>query len=228
MTYSAPHIRILLPLLLLVAALLPVGAMAQEATEAIETVEVEDKIVVAKDMAEAEDSVMTVVTAPGYTMDGRKEFNPDPTRAVWMSALFPGLGQIYNRRYWKLPIITAGFMGLGYGTSWNARMHSDYSTAYADLMDDDPDTKSYMDFFPPTVDESSLGKPLKVAKTIIDATATSALYAASVSISSVWSTHTSTPLSLISTSLLISPWMWPRRSSPRRAAANLLRPSPGP
>ena len=156
MTYSAPHIRILLPLLLLVAALLPVGAMAQEATEAIETVEVEDKIVVAKDMAEAEDSVMTVVTAPGYTMDGRKEFNPDPTRAVWMSALFPGLGQIYNRRYWKLPIITAGFMGLGYGTSWNARMHSEYSTAYADLMDDDPDTKSYMDFFPPTVDESSL------------------------------------------------------------------------
>ena len=26
-------------------------------------------------------------------------FNPDPMRAVWLSALFPGLGQIYNRRY---------------------------------------------------------------------------------------------------------------------------------
>lgn len=100
----------------------------------------------------------TVVTAPGYTLEGRKEFNPDPARATWLSALFPGLGQIYNRRYWKLPIIVAGFMGLGYGTSWNARMYSDYSLAYQDIMDDNPDTNSYMDFFPPTVDESSLDK----------------------------------------------------------------------
>ena len=41
-----------------------------------------------------------------------REFNPDPMRAVWMSALFPGLGQVYNRRYWKLPLVAAGFMGL--------------------------------------------------------------------------------------------------------------------
>ncbi|MDE5773559.1 MAG: hypothetical protein K2H86_03780 [Muribaculaceae bacterium] len=100
----------------------------------------------------------TVVTAPGYTLEGLKEFNPDPSRAVWLSALFPGLGQIYNRRFWKLPIIVAGFMGLGYGTAWNARMFSDYSLAYQDIMDDDPDTKSYMDFFPPTVSEDSLDK----------------------------------------------------------------------
>lgn len=44
-------------------------------------------------------------------------FNPNPTKAVWLSALFPGLGQVYNRRYWKLPIIVGGFMGLGYATS---------------------------------------------------------------------------------------------------------------
>ncbi len=100
----------------------------------------------------------TVVTAPGYALQGIREFNPDPTRAVWLSALFPALGQIYNRRYWLLPIIIAGFMGLGYGTSWNARMFSDYSLAYQDIMDDNPDTKSYMDFFPPNVDESSLDK----------------------------------------------------------------------
>lgn len=46
-----------------------------------------------------------------------REFNPDPMRAVWMSALFPGLGQVYNRRYWKLPLVAAGFLGLGYGAS---------------------------------------------------------------------------------------------------------------
>ncbi|MBR4721505.1 MAG: hypothetical protein IK053_00450, partial [Muribaculaceae bacterium] len=39
-------------------------------------------------------------------------FSPDPTRAVWMSALVPGLGQIYNRRFWKVPIVIGGFMGL--------------------------------------------------------------------------------------------------------------------
>ncbi len=86
------------------------------------------------------------------------EFNPDPTRAVWLSALFPGLGQLYNRRYWKLPIIVGGYMGLGYATAWNNRMLDDYTRAYRDIMDSDPATKSYMDFFPSTIKEESLDK----------------------------------------------------------------------
>lgn len=85
-------------------------------------------------------------------------FNPDPTRAVWLSALFPGLGQIYNRRYWKLPVIVGGYMGLVYATSWNNGMLDDYTRAYRDIMDNDPSTKSYMDFFPPTTQESDLDK----------------------------------------------------------------------
>lgn len=85
-------------------------------------------------------------------------FNPNPTRAVWMSALFPGLGQIYNRRYWKLPIIVGGYLGLAYATTWNNTMLTDYTNAYRDIMDNDPSTKSYMDFFPPTVKESDLNK----------------------------------------------------------------------
>ena len=83
-------------------------------------------------------------------------FNPDPTRALWLSALCPGLGQVYNRRYWKLPIVVGAFVGLSYGTAWNNRMLSDYSRAYRDAMDNDPDTRSYMDFYPPTVKESDL------------------------------------------------------------------------
>lgn len=85
-------------------------------------------------------------------------FNPDPTRAVWMAALFPGLGQLYNRRYWKLPLVIGGYLGLGYATNWNNGMLSDYTKAYADIMDNDPSTKSYMDFFPPTVKEEDLDK----------------------------------------------------------------------
>lgn len=86
------------------------------------------------------------------------EYNPDPTRAVWMSALFPGLGQVYNRRYWKLPLIVGGYLGLAYATSWNNTMLTDYTRAYRDIMDTDPTTNSYMDFFPPTVSEESLDK----------------------------------------------------------------------
>lgn len=91
-------------------------------------------------------------------VNAKKVFVPDPTKAVWYSALCPGLGQIYNRRYWKLPIVIGGFMGLGYGASWNNSMLSDYTRAYYDLMDNDPSTKSYMDFFPPNTSEDSLNR----------------------------------------------------------------------
>lgn len=108
----------------------------------------------------AEDTTKTVVSDPNspYGLDGKIKFNPKPERAVWLSALFPGLGQIYNRRYWKLPIIVGGFMGLGYATNWNNNQLHDYSQAYRDLADNDPSTNSYMNFFPPNTDESSLDK----------------------------------------------------------------------
>lgn len=96
----------------------------------------------------------------GYNVWEEREvtFSPDPTRAVWMSALFPGLGQVYNRRYWKLPIVAGGYLGLAYATSWNNGMLVDYTRAYRDIMDTDPETKSYMNFFPPTMQESDLDK----------------------------------------------------------------------
>ena len=54
--------------------------------------------------------------------------------------------------------MVGAFVGLSYGTSWNNRMYKDYSKGYRDIMDNDPDTRSYMDFFPPTVKESDLDK----------------------------------------------------------------------
>lgn len=109
---------------------------------------------------EAADTLQTVVTdgKTPYGLEGKREFNPSPQRALWLSALFPGLGQIYNRRYWKLPIVVGGFMGLGYATNWNNGQLNDYTQAYRDLTDSDPSTKSYMNFFPPTVKEDDLDK----------------------------------------------------------------------
>lgn len=83
-------------------------------------------------------------------------FVPSPTRAVWLSALCPGLGQVYNRRYWKLPIVIGGYLGLAYATSWNNTMLTDYTRAYADITDNDPNTKSYLDFFHGIVNENNL------------------------------------------------------------------------
>lgn len=100
----------------------------------------------------------TEVTAEGYVPDSLRVFSPDPERAVWLSALCPGLGQIYNRRYWKLPIVIGGFVGLGYATNWNNNQFADYSQGYKDLMSGDPSKKSYLNFFPPTVNENDLDK----------------------------------------------------------------------
>ena len=98
------------------------------------------------------------VAQPSKSISQELKFNPNPMRAMWLSALCPGLGQIYNRHYWKLPIVIGAFVGLTYGTSWNNRMLNDYSKAYRDITDNDPNTRSYMDFYPPTVQESDLDK----------------------------------------------------------------------
>lgn len=76
-------------------------------------------------------------------------FKPDPIRALWLALVLPGAGQFYNRKYWKLPIVYGGFLGCIYALSWNGQMYSDYSQAYLDLMDTDPETKSYMKMLPP-------------------------------------------------------------------------------
>jgi len=67
-----------------------------------------------------------------------KPFKPDPTKAVIYSAIFPGLGQIYNRKYWKLPLVYGGFLGLSYAITWNGGYYNDYSAAYREMSGDDP------------------------------------------------------------------------------------------
>lgn len=76
-------------------------------------------------------------------------FKPDPIRATWLALVIPGAGQIYNRKYWKLPIVYGGFLGCVYALTWNNQMLSDYSQAYLDIMDSDPNTKSYEKMLPP-------------------------------------------------------------------------------
>ncbi len=61
---------------------------------------------------------------------------PDAGKAVWLGVICPGAGQIYNKSYWKLPIVYGAFMGCGYAISMMQNRYSGYKTAYLDLYKD--------------------------------------------------------------------------------------------
>ena len=79
----------------------------------------------------------------------KKRWIPNSNKSVWLAMVLPGAGQIYNRKYWKLPIIYGGFVGCAYALTWNSQMYKDYSQAYQDIMSNNPSQDSYLDFLPP-------------------------------------------------------------------------------
>lgn len=91
-------------------------------------------------------SVVITDSVPAKKKRDWNTWRPNPKRAMWLAIVLPGAGQIYNRKYWKLPIFYGGFAGCLYALSWNGQMYHDYSQAYVDLMDNDPNTQSYNDF----------------------------------------------------------------------------------
>lgn len=66
-----------------------------------------------------------------------------PLKATMLAASFPGLGQVYNRKYWKIPIVYAGFGAVGYSIAFNTSNFNNYLKGYQDLTDDIPGTDSY-------------------------------------------------------------------------------------
>ena len=127
-----------------ITALLWLGttqAMAQKDSLAVESLSLEDSITI-------DSASLSKALAPKALRKKRNwaTWRPDTKRAMWLALVLPGAGQIYNRKYWKLPIIYGGFVGCAYAMSWNNQMYHDYSQAYLDIMDDDPNTQSYNQF----------------------------------------------------------------------------------
>lgn len=116
-------------------------AMAQKDSLAVESLSLEDSITI-------DSASLSKALAPKALRKKRNWaiWRPDTKRAMWLALVLPGAGQIYNRKYWKLPIIYGGFVGCAYAMSWNNQMYHDYSQAYLDIMDDDPNTQSYNQF----------------------------------------------------------------------------------
>lgn len=122
-------------------------------TDSVESFKMEDSITI-------DSARLSKALAPKALRNKRNwsTWRPDAKRALWLALVLPGAGQIYNRKYWKLPIIYGGFVGCAYAMNWNNQMYHDYSQAYLDIMDDDPNTESYNQFLHlgAKIDESNI------------------------------------------------------------------------
>ncbi len=106
-------------------------------------------------LARENDSIQRQMPPLGQ-VDSKKRWLPVPNKSVWLALAIPGAGQIYNRKYWKLPIIYGGFVGCAYALTWNSKMYKDYSQAYQDIMSDNPNNDSYMDFVGPNMTQEDI------------------------------------------------------------------------
>jgi len=73
-------------------------------------------------------------------IDDTTQVYHSPKKATIMSACLPGLGQIYNRKYWKVPVVYAGLGGAAYGFFWNHDKYTTYLDAYKIRTDGDAST----------------------------------------------------------------------------------------
>lgn len=101
---------------LLTACLLPLWAMAQQPSDSTLTATDLYKIPLEE---LTEDSLRVV----------------DPGKAALYSTLFPGTGQIYNRKYWKLPIVYLGLGTATYAVIWNYQQGQLYLDAFYEQTD---------------------------------------------------------------------------------------------
>ncbi len=76
---------------------------------------------------------------------GKRVFKAEPLRATMLAVAFPGLGQVYNRKYWKVPFVYAGFGGVIFALSYNSTNYIKFMKAYQDFTDDIPGTDSYIE-----------------------------------------------------------------------------------
>ena len=108
-----------------------------------------DSVIKAESLISAEEDQRMALAADTIGKRQKRDWatwRPNAKRAMWLALVLPGAGQIYNRKYWKLPIVYGGFVGCAYAMRWNNQMYRDYSQAYLDIMDDDPNTQSYNQF----------------------------------------------------------------------------------
>ena len=79
------------------------------------------------------DSIKSTVTI-------KKGVKHSPRKAALLSTILPGAGQVYNKKYWKVPVIYAGAAGLAYSFQFNQSRYVKYRDAYKFRIDGDATT----------------------------------------------------------------------------------------
>lgn len=72
----------------------------------------------------------------------KKIFEPNPKKSGMYSSILPGLGQAYNRQYWKVPVVYAILGTAGYFIGFNYNKYTEYRQAYIYAIDGDIGTKN--------------------------------------------------------------------------------------
>ena len=127
----------------LIVMCVPCGAATEMLRDSVEV----DSI--AEDVLEEDSALISEMIMKGTKQKVKRDWStwkPSPKRAMWLAIVVPGAGQIYNRKYWKLPIFYGGFLGCYYAMRWNNMMYRDYSQGFIDLNDGNLETQSYNQF----------------------------------------------------------------------------------
>ncbi len=94
-----------------------------------------------------------------FLVDGTLNHPGEETRvkrATTLATVFPGAGQVYNKTYWKLPVVVGGFSILGYTVGWNNRGYQRFKTAYNYRTDDDPYDQTVDEFVGSSITEQDM------------------------------------------------------------------------
>ena len=97
----------------------------------------QDSVKVMRDdslIAESQDTVLLKTYASRY----------DPRKALLFAAILPGLGQIYNKKYWKLPLVYGGFISIGYGMNLYQKGYRKYKEQLFYNLETDPTSESLL------------------------------------------------------------------------------------
>ncbi|MGW8314973.1 MAG: DUF5683 domain-containing protein [Bacteroidales bacterium] len=97
-----------------------------------------------------------------------------PSKAVMYALVLPGLGQGYNRKYYKIPIVYAALGGAGYAIIFNSRKYRDSAHEYA--LNPDDTNERYLQFWRRNMELSYIALTVVYALQVVDAYVDAQLY----------------------------------------------------
>jgi len=146
-------------LLLIVCALCKAQTVGDTISTIVDSVSVNENLLSIKNQISVNDSLAKpkkdTIIAEEVSVPLYANFKPNPNTSLWLAMAIPGAGQIYNRKYWKLPIVYGLGVGVGYAIAYTNRNYQDYRNAYQTYNSSKPDPSLYKKLIPDGYPESS-------------------------------------------------------------------------